>query len=293
MSSAALPPDEEYDEEAAAESAPDGAEAAMGEATKEWFGSTVFGAAFDWLQHVFRTTGAMHKRLAVILLDETPSPAAQSIFDEHVAVLGWSLSQKAVDVFEKLDREEKAAAHIDKVISISSREEAEKWLVLALAQIKHDGRLPPLPQLTDPSALRGTASKTRGELLLLASSFAPLVSGINSPHLNTDEFGHVKAVSFCYFEVVFAELLRRSGLGHLPVGPCGRPRLVGDIVHILLDAYPGVTPVGVPGVGNQRVDSEKLCRDACDDPALRAAALDYLVARLRRMKGEGFERVVL
>ena len=278
----------EYDEEMTAP--PDEAEAEMDEATQGWLNRRNFVAAFERLWHYLSTTSALHKRLAIILLGETPSAAAKGVFDAQVADLGRSHSLKAVAIFEQLDREEKKHVLLDEVMSTSSSEEADKWLALALEQIKYDERLPVLPQRTDPSALRATAGKTGGEVVVVVAAYAPQVKGVDSPHLPTDARGHVKAASFAWYELVCADYLRCCGLGFL-VGESGRLPLLGGVADLVLDAYPGVTPVGI-GKG-ERVDAEKLCRNACADPPLRAAAGDYLVARLHRMKREGFDRVGL
>jgi hypothetical protein len=63
--------------------------------------------------------------------------------------------------------------------------------------------------------------------------------------------------------------------------PCalskGMP-LIGGAVDWMIDAFPGVIMVGA-GKG-ERVDAEKLCREACRNPQLRAAMVAFYIARL-------------
>ena len=62
--------------------------------------------------------------------------------------------------------------------------------------------------------------------------------------------------------------------------------LVGGIYDDFINACPYVTKVGTGDGG--RVDAEKLCREACRNPPLRAAMVAHYTARLKRRKEEGF-----
>ena len=74
--------------------------------------------------------------------------------------------------------------------------------------------------------------------------------------------------------------------------PCalskGMP-LIGGAVDWMIDAFPGVIMVGA-GKG-ERVDAEKLCREACRNPQLRAAMVAFYIARLMRAKADGYTEV--
>lgn len=65
--------------------------------------------------------------------------------------------------------------------------------------------------------------------------------------------------------------------------------LIGGAVDWMIDAFPGVIMVGA-GKG-ERVDAEKLCREACRNPQLRAAMVAFYIARLMRAKADGYTEV--
>ena len=67
--------------------------------------------------------------------------------------------------------------------------------------------------------------------------------------------------------------------------------LVGGIYDDFINACPYVTKVGTGDGG--RVDAEKLCREACRNPPLRAAMVAHYTARLKRRKEEGFQKVLV
>jgi hypothetical protein len=204
-------PEDQADEEAPVRA---GEGAAVGNATIAWLKARA-KAGINSLYRLWLSP--QHERLAIILLGPAPSDAARGIFEAVVATAGWSQSQKAVVAFEALSMEECEHVQIDAMIANTSPDEAKTWVQLAMALVGYADCLPPLLQRTAPAGLRSRAACS-GIFLLIASSYAPLLAGEDSPHLLNDSDGIAKATSFAWLLRACAYHAAQCGLDASSLG---------------------------------------------------------------------------
>ena len=233
------------------------------------------------------------QRFAAVFLGDTPTPAAQCLFDAAFHTEGTScelLSIEAAAAFELLSVEEQRLVKLDELIkSMGSEECAETWVRLALVIFRKRQCLPAVPQPGRDDGLLAAAGAASGGRVLhvVGGAYVPKGTGA-SKHLATSEAGGVNAASFKQIERAAQRHIERSGV---PITAGTQLTLVGDIAHWIIDACPGVVEVKI-GKG-ERVDAEKLCREDCTDPVVHAAMVAYFTACLNVAKGKGFERAEL
>lgn len=149
-----------------------------------------------------------------------------------------------------------------------------------------------LPNLMPVNSILQDPTATGRTAVVGVAAYQPFRPGAGQgKHIGMDADGHCQAVSFRVPGAIAGDLLTAAGVAEAAGVKAGaRLPLIGGLLHLVVDAFPGVK--SLKDEDGERQQAKALCRSAAENEKVAAAMLEYLVYQLGKLKTKGFERVI-